>query len=62
MKRTSRRKVEVDMIVPDPRVLEKLPTTVPAIERWIVAMGGKKVGRQERAALRRRGLLGMPRE
>jgi hypothetical protein len=50
------------MIVPDPELMKGLPTTVPEIERWIVALGGRKVRPRERAVLKKHGLLGMPRE
>ena len=61
-KRTSAHKVKVDWITPDPEILKRLPKTVAGIERWILAMGGKKVGRRERIELTKRGLLGMPDE
>jgi len=50
------------MITPDPRVTKELPKDVRGIERWIKAMGGKKADSRERARLRKRGLLGMPKE
>ena len=42
--------------------MKHLPKTVPEIERWIIAMGGKRVRGKERAELKRRGLIGMPDE
>jgi hypothetical protein len=62
MSATSKTSVKVGMITPDPRVTKELPKDVRGIERWIKAMGGRKVDSRERARLRKRGLLGMPKE
>jgi hypothetical protein len=62
MKTTSATAVKEGIIRVPKRRLRGLPKTATAIEKWILAMGGKRMAKDTERRLRAAGLWGMPDE